>query len=111
MLSYVCNALRSDCLLAGGSKRGSNVSFIRQTPKFLQGHVHLLGARTDADVQEQLTAKREMPQWDSDDDEAAEKEVQADALSLQRLQKGWHPSPSQHRRHIHDVECGTGVLQ
>ena len=23
---------------------------------------------------------------------------------------GTHP-PSQHRRHIHDVECGTGVLQ
>ena len=108
--SCLCNALRSGCLLAGGSKRGSNVSFIRQTPKFLQGHVHLLGARTDADVQEQLTAKREMPQWDSDDDEAAEKEVQA-ALSLQRLQQGCHPSLSEHCRHIHDMECGAGVLQ
>jgi hypothetical protein len=38
--------------------------------------MHLLGARNDEDVQEQLSAKREMPQWDSGEDEAAEKEVQ-----------------------------------
>ena len=37
--------------------------------------MHFLGTRTDEDVQEQLTAKREMPQWDSDEDEAAEKEA------------------------------------
>ena len=54
---------------------GSKVNYIRQVPKFLQGHMHFLGARADEDVQEQLTAKRELPQWDSDDDEAAEKEV------------------------------------
>ena len=84
---------------------------MRQVPKFLQGHVHLLGARTDADVQEQLTAKKEMPQWDSDDDEAAEKEVRADGLSLQRLQKSCHSSPSQQSPRIHDVKCGAGVPQ
>lgn len=60
---------------AGGGRKGSNVNYVRQVPKFLQGHMHLLGARTDEDVQEQLTAKREMPQWDSEEDEAAEKEV------------------------------------
>jgi len=54
---------------------GSNVNYIRQVPKFLQGHMHFMSARTDEDVQEQLTAKRELPQWDSDEDEAAEKEV------------------------------------
>ena len=43
--------------------------------------MHLLGARTDEDVQEQLTAKREMPQWDSEEDEAAEKEV---SMRIQR---------------------------
>lgn len=37
--------------------------------------MHLLGARTDEDVQEQLNAKREMPQWDSEEEDAAEKEV------------------------------------
>ncbi len=37
--------------------------------------MHFMSARTDEDVQEQLTAKRELPQWDSDEDEAAEKEV------------------------------------
>eukprot|EP00891_Asterochloris_glomerata_P002308 jgi/Astpho2/2308/Aster-x1064 len=28
---------------AGGSKRGSQVNYVRQTPKFLQAHAHLLG--------------------------------------------------------------------
>ena len=60
---------------AGGGRSGSNVNFIRQVPKFLQGHMHFLGAKGDEDIQEQLTAKREMPQWDSEEDEAAEKEV------------------------------------
>ena len=62
---------------AGGGRKGSNVNYVRQVPKFLQGHMHLLGARNDEDIQEQLTAKREMPQWDSEDDDAAEKEVSA----------------------------------
>lgn len=30
-------------LLAGGSKKGSQVSYTRQVPKFLQAHAHLLG--------------------------------------------------------------------
>ena len=29
--------------LAGGSKKGSQVSYVRQVPKFLQAHAHLLG--------------------------------------------------------------------
>jgi len=29
--------------LAGGSKKGSQVSYTRQVPKFLQAHAHLLG--------------------------------------------------------------------
>ena len=62
-------------MYAGGGRNGSNVNYVRQVPKFLQGHMHLLGARTDEDVQEQLTAKREMPQWDSEEDDAAEKEA------------------------------------
>ena len=28
---------------AGGSKKGSQVNYVRQTPKFLQAHAHLLG--------------------------------------------------------------------
>ncbi|KAL3135762.1 hypothetical protein ABBQ32_007325 [Trebouxia sp. C0010 RCD-2024] len=28
---------------AGGSKKGSQVSYVRQVPKFLQAHAHLLG--------------------------------------------------------------------
>ena len=69
------NTVDQSACNAGGGRKGSNVKYIRQVPKFLQGHMHLLGARTDEDVQEQLSAKREMPQWDSDEDEAAEKEV------------------------------------
>lgn len=29
--------------IAGGSKKGSQVSYVRQVPKFLQAHAHLLG--------------------------------------------------------------------
>ncbi len=43
--------------------------------------MHFLGAKSNEDIQEQLTAKREMPQWDSEEDEAAEKEVSVCALS------------------------------
>ena len=69
------NPIEQSACTAGGGRKGSNVNYVRQVPKFLQGHMHLLGARNDEDVQEQLSAKREMPQWDSDEDEAAEKEV------------------------------------
>ncbi len=70
---------------AGGGRKGSNVNYIRQVPKFLQGHMHLLGARNDEDVQEQLAAKREMPQWDSEDDDAADKEVDIHVPSAIKL--------------------------
>lgn len=69
------NSIDQSACTAGGGRKGSNVNYIRQVPKFLQGHMHLMGARNDEDVQEQLSAKREMPQWDSEEDEAAEKEV------------------------------------
>lgn len=29
--------------IAGASKKGSQVSYVRQVPKFLQAHAHLLG--------------------------------------------------------------------
>ena len=69
------NSIDQSACTAGGGRKGSNVNYIRQVPNFLQGHMHLMGARNDEDVQEQLSAKREMPQWDSEEDEAAEKEV------------------------------------
>ena len=31
------------CVSAGGSQKGSQVSYVRQVPKFLQAHAHLLG--------------------------------------------------------------------
>lgn len=30
-------------LVQGGSKKGSQVNYVRQVPKFLQAHAHLLG--------------------------------------------------------------------
>ena len=53
---------------------------MRQVPKFLQGHMHLLGSRNvDAPEEEQLAAKRAAPPrddgGDSDDDAEAERQV------------------------------------
>lgn len=60
---------------AGGGRHGSNVNFIRHVPKFLQGHMHLLGKPQDS-TEEQLTAKKAAPDtWDSEEDDEAERQV------------------------------------
>ena len=43
MYSNCFGSLTFTLLLAGGSKKGSQVSYTRQVPKFLQAHAHLLG--------------------------------------------------------------------
>ena len=60
--------------------------------------MHLLGARNDEDIQEQLAAKREMPQWDSEDDDAAEKEVSAHVPSAWNLCYSTKQSPEWSQR-------------
>lgn len=37
------HAMNSYTHIVGGSKKGSQVSYVRQVPKFLQAHAHLLG--------------------------------------------------------------------
>lgn len=37
------HAMNSYTRIVGGSKKGSQVSYVRQVPKFLQAHAHLLG--------------------------------------------------------------------
>lgn len=61
---------------AGGGRHGSNVNYVRHVPKFLQGHAHLLGKGQDSSVEEQLTAKKALPDtWDSEEDDEAERQV------------------------------------
>lgn len=62
--------------IAGGGRHGSNVNYVRHVPKFLQGHMHLLGKGQDSSVEEQLTAKKALPDtWDSEEDDEVERQV------------------------------------
>jgi hypothetical protein len=63
-------------LSAGGGRHGSNINYIRHVPKFLQGHAHLLGKPQGEVQEEQLAAKKALPDtWDSEDDEEADRQV------------------------------------
>ena len=72
---------------------------MRQVPKFLQGHMHLLGSRNaDAPEEEQLAAKRAAPprdDGDSDDDDAeADRQVlRAPRLAAARSAAGALSTP------------------
>lgn len=47
-------AIRVCCSVhfTGGSKKDSNIQFVRSVPKFLQGHKHLLGRKLPEDEEE-----------------------------------------------------------
>lgn len=66
------------CMFAGGGRHGSNVNYVRHVPKFLQAHAHLLGKPQNEAQEEQLTAKKALPDtWDSEDDDEADRQVQS----------------------------------
>ncbi|KAK9827318.1 hypothetical protein WJX81_003977 [Elliptochloris bilobata] len=61
---------------AGGGKRDSNLTYIRQVPKFLQSHAHLLGKKGgDEPALAELASKRPRDSNDSEDDGDDDKEA------------------------------------
>ena len=57
-------------LHAGGGKKDSNILFVRSVPKFLQGHMHLLGRKPPQEEEEaQLASMDEENGAASDEDE------------------------------------------
>lgn len=74
---------------AGGSKKGSQVSYVRQVPKFLQAHAHLLGKGAVASLAgpEGATLVQDV---DSDKEDDLE---QDDGVGYQKLLSGLILSP------------------
>ena len=56
--------------VSGGSKKDSNIQFVRSVPKFLQGHMHLLGRKLPQEEEEaQLASMDEEKDGAASDDE------------------------------------------
>ncbi|KAK9828338.1 hypothetical protein WJX74_009774 [Apatococcus lobatus] len=62
---------------AGGSKRSGQVSFSRHVPKFLQGHMHLLGRKPPGHEDDPAAAINNAVESDDDDNREDEDEAAA----------------------------------
>ena len=74
--------------IAGGSKKDSNIQYVRPVPKFLQGHMHLLGRKLPEDeVEAQLASVDEDNNGAGSEDD--EKVTVLDNLSMPFQNNTW----------------------